>query len=185
MQNTTLNLPDFTYLTHNIFESLEEKEEIQKRGANSPISSEAIALGKLHEKEIRAAYLPALSIRFLTSAVGHGAFLEEDLPKGAFVGEYTGIVRRNDIRRYSLNNYIYTYPVKDINNINYIIDASSGNLTRFINHSFNPNLAPHFAYLDGFYHLIFLTLTPLLAGTHLSYNYGQSYWYIRKWPEEI
>ena len=70
----------------------------------------------------------------------------------------------------------------DEDGINYVIDATNGNLTRFINHSYNPNLQPMYAFIEGFYHLIFLTIKPIKNGEQLAYNYGNNYWYLRGKP---
>lgn len=177
--------PLFHYLSQIAFESETEKEDIQQRGWLSKPSEEALRLGQEFRKEILEGVLPKLSIRLINEKVGHGAFLEEPLPEGAFVGEYTGIVRRNDMRRYFNNNYNYRYPVEDINGIEYVIDATAGNLTRFINHSAKPNLKPSHAFIEGFYHLIFRTLRPLDKGTQLSFHYGDCYWYLREWPQDL
>jgi SET domain-containing protein len=63
-----------------------------------------------------------------------------------------------------------------------VIDATQGNLTRFINHSRDPNLQPIHVFYDGFYHLIFIALRKIQQGEELSYDYGQSYWYLRDPP---
>jgi SET domain-containing protein len=66
-----------------------------------------------------------------------------------------------------------------------VIDATKGNLTRFINHSIHPNLKPIHVFYEGFYHLIFLALRRIEKGTQLSYDYGKNYWYIREKPVEL
>jgi uncharacterized protein len=67
----------------------------------------------------------------------------------------------------------------------FVIDATQGNLTRFINHSFTPNLRPVHVYYAGFYHLIFLAMQRIEKGTQLSYSYGKNYWYLRGKPAEL
>ena len=102
------------------------------------------------------------------------------------MGEYTGIVREN-VRIYfaPLNNYCYEYPVPDALGRSFVIDATRGNFTRFINHSRAPNLKPVYAFFDGFYHLIFLSLKEIQKGEQLSYDYGRNYWLLRSDPEEL
>lgn len=173
--------PLYTHIDEIIFESPREKEEIYRRCLQATKTDEAMALGKRFVN----ARMPEIEVRFLGDLVGHGAFLTEDLPQEGFVGEYVGTVRRNDIRRYSLNNYLYTYPIEDINGINYVIDATIGSKTRFINHSFSPNLKPFYAFWGNFFHVIFLTTRPIKKGEQLLFDYGESYWYLRKWPQEL
>lgn len=162
----------FKFLPHNLFE-----EEVRAQGANA----EAEELGKRFIGQIQAAYIPLVSIRWVNAYVGYGLFAEEEIAEGSYVGEYTGVVRKND-RRYfeSLNNYLYEYPVPDEIGRNHVIDATQGNLTRFINHSSIPNLKPVHVYHDGFYHLVFLAIQPIKKGDQLSYDYGETYWYIRQ-----
>jgi SET domain-containing protein len=108
------------------------------------------------------------------------------LQKGIYIGEYTGVVRENRRVYFApLNNYCYEYPVPDGIGKNYVIDATKGNFTRFINHSYEPNLKPVYAFLDGFYHLIFLSLRVIQKGEQLCYDYGRHYWVIRPVPEEL
>ena len=177
-------LLQFKFLPRNAFESV---DDVLARGLSSHPSEEAVALGKRFIDKIEAAYLPRVSVRKIDEEVGYGLFAEERLEIGNYVGEYTGIVRKNDIRRYlePLNNYCYEYPVADSLGRSFVIDATEGNLTRFINHSFAPNLRPVHVYYGGFYHLIFLAITDIEVGAQLFYNYGKNYWYLRGVPKSI
>jgi len=180
----------FNYLSHIAFETSADREEIRRRGLdklkNNEISKKSQEFGNKFIKKIEASYIPDVSIRWLNESLGYGLFSEESLSVGCYVGEYTGVVRKND-RRYlePLNNYCYEYPVPDYVGRSFVVDATNGNLTRFINHSFNPNLKPVHVFCDGFYHLIFLAIRPIEKGTQLCYNYGQSYWYIREPPVNL
>ncbi|MES2121584.1 MAG: SET domain-containing protein-lysine N-methyltransferase [Chlamydiota bacterium] len=178
---------NFAFLPHNAFESEAHRAEILQRGLekwkSGELSEEAQALGSQWQDKIGAAYIPAVSIRWLGDSFGHGLFCEETLEEGSYVGEYTGRIRVNNRRYFEpLNNYCYEYPVPDDLGRSHVIDASCGNLTRFINHSDRPNLRPVHVFRDGFYHLIFLALKRIEKGTQLCYHYGKNYWYIREAP---
>ena len=178
---------EFTSLS---FESSEAKKDIRSRGLaklkSNEVSLKSQQLGKKFSEQIESGYLPKVSVRWIHDQVGYGLFAEENLAKGAYAGEYTGIVRENNRRYFEpLNNYCYEYPVPDDIGRSFVIDATQGNLTRFINHSFTPNLQPIHVFYDGFYHLIFLTLQKIKKGQQLSYNYGQSYWYVRGSPVNL
>jgi len=181
----------FKYLPQNSFESPEAEREIKERGLqkhkDGGVSAKSQELGAKFIDQIRAAYIPEVSIRYLNATLGHGLFLEEPLECGSYIGEYCGIVRENDLRRYfePLNNYCYEYPVMDGLGKSYLIDATSGNLTRFINHSFQPNLKSVHVFYEGFYHAIFLANQRIEKGTQLCFNYGQSYWHIRGQPSQL
>ncbi len=171
------------------FETSADREEIREKGfeklKKNQVSEESLALGSRFIKEIEAAYIPHVSVRSLNE-IGYGLFAEECLDTGCYVGQYTGIVRKNDRRYFEpLNNYCYEYPVPDDIGRSYVIDATKGNLTRFINHSYHPNLKPVHLFYDGFYHLCFLALHRIEKGTQLCYDYGQNYWHIRPQPVNL
>jgi len=167
--------------------SFEDPSDAQARGQakfqSNLVSSQALKLGKKYIGKIAAAYISPVSVRWISDKVGYGLFAEETITNGSYVGEYAGIVRRNDRRYFEpLNNYCYEYPVNDEIGRSFVIDATQGNLTRFINHSSSPNLQPFHVFYDGYYHLIFIAVRPIKIGEELSYDYGESYWYLRKPP---
>ncbi len=180
----------YRHLSLNEFESSSDEEEVKLNGLEKEkkgkIPLQAISLGKKFHKQILSSYIPNVSVHFVHPSIGHGLFAEELIKKGQYVGEYTGVVRRNDRRYFEpINNYCYEYPVPDDIGRNFVIDATHGCLTRFINHSSKPNLKPIHVYWKGFYHLIFLALKEIKPGVQLSYDYGEPYWYIREKPAEI
>lgn len=172
------------------FESEKKKIRIQKKGffleKKGLLKPKSAELGRKFKKEIGQGTLPKISIRFINENVGYGAFLEENLKKGEFAGEYTGLVREN-IRIYfvALNKYLMEYPVDDSLGRSFVIDATNGNDCRFYNHSTRPNLQIQYAYLDGFYHAILLALCSIKKGEQLTYDYGPNYWIIREPPEKL
>ena len=97
---------NFKYVRLNSFESPEEQQEIKERGLKKwkegGVSEESQELGAQFIREIEAASIPHVSIRYLGEALGSGLFLEEAIEAGSYVGEYTGVVRKNDLRRYFL-----------------------------------------------------------------------------------
>jgi hypothetical protein len=181
----------FKYLPLIAFEAPSQEQEIRIRGLEkwraNEIALESQELGKQFIQHIESEYIPDVSIRWIDDLIGYGLFAEEEIHSGSYVGEYTGIVRRNDLRRYfgPLNNYCYEYPVPDEIGKSFVIDATQGNLTRFINHSFTPNLKPIHVFYDGFYHLIFLAIHRIEKGVQLSYDYGQNYWHLRHLPRQL
>ncbi|MGB7978809.1 MAG: SET domain-containing protein-lysine N-methyltransferase [Chlamydiales bacterium] len=172
------------------FQSEEERRDILERGLElmrqGKIPENAIQRGVRYRKKILSGFCPKVSIRFINERVGQGVFAEEVLKARSYVGEYTGVVREN-VRIYfvPLNNYCYEYPVPDEMGRSFVIDATEGNFTRYINHSYRPNLKPLYAFLDGFYHLIFIALRQIEIGEQLCYDYGRNYWIIRPGPEEL
>ncbi len=177
----------FTYVPLIAFENALDRQEVLQRGLEKlqagGVTAEALELGARYIEKIQASYIPEVSVRMVGEEVGYGLFAEEEIEAGAYVGEYTGIVRKND-RRYTepLNNYCYQYPVPDHIGRDYVVDATQGCLTRFINHSYTPNLRPVHVFYEGYYHLIFLAIKRIEKGAQLSFNYGKNYWYVRSAP---
>jgi SET domain-containing protein len=93
------------------------------------------------------------------------------------------LLRKNN--QYTLNNYLYEYPIPDEIGRSHVIDATSGSLMRFVNHhSAQPNLKPLYAFSGSLYHLILVTQRRVAKGEQLTYDYGQNYWYVRSPPLE-
>jgi hypothetical protein len=165
------------------FASEEEKEEIRKRGLDH-IQPEAARLGEKYRHEIETEYLAPVVVKMVGPDIGQGLFAKESIPEGAYIGEYIGIVRTNHSLS-PISDYCFRYPVPDSIGRDFVVDAICGNLTRFINHSFKPNLIPKYAYVNGFYHLVFFAGEPIVKGTQLTYNYGRHYWALRGPPMEL
>ncbi len=180
----------YRHLYSNLFETSSDKEKVKQKGLEQVkkglIAPYALEWGATFKTEILKAFIPNVSIRWIHPSVGYGLFAEETIEKDQYVGEYTGIIRRNNRRYFEpLNGYCYEYPIQDEIGRSYVIDATAGCLTRFINHSTSPNLKPYHVYKDGFYHLIFLALKGIEVGAQLLYDYGESYWYLRESPASL
>jgi len=159
--------------------------EILKRLERTPPSTQALSWGKRFSKKIREGYTPPGAVRFVSEKTGYGFFSGTPLPKGAFAGEYLGVVCANN-RHSDSNGYLHRYPVLDDIGRSFVIDAKpKSNVCRFYNHSYRPNLKPVVAFSEGLYHAIFVALRPIQQGEQLCFNYGQAYWYIRHPPEEF
>jgi len=181
---------EFEYLPHLAFRSKKERRLImtygQKHLANGNVPSEALKLGETYKKNIECDYCPNIFVRYVNDRVGHGVFAKATLKAGKYIGEYAGVVREK-VRIYFIppNPYCYDYPIPDAKGENHVIDGTQGNFTRFINHSKQPNLGTAYAFLDGFYHLIFFTLKDTQKGEQLCCDYGDQYWYFRPPPENL
>jgi hypothetical protein len=132
-------------------------------------------LGTYFAKEIQRGDHPDLLIAWCNERVGFGVFANEDIGKGAYIGQYAGVVRKR--RPNDENGYCFQYNVGDDWESPFIIDAKEkGNYTRFINHSHKSNLEPVSVYLNGAMHIILITLQPIKKGEQLCYDYGPDYW---------
>ncbi len=134
-------------------------------------------LGVRFQQEISQDFLPNVSIRWLDEKIGYGVFAEEDFSPGAYMGEYTGIVRKRKGRADRKNDYCFEYTIGDWVYNPFIIDAKSqGNFTRFINHSEEANLESISVYAHHVMHICFIVSKPIKRGMQLSYDYGDTFW---------
>lgn len=175
----------FIYTKHVVFETIELETSIKNALLSSKISSQALHYGKLYDKELSVGEEALSSIKWVHEDVGYGLYSTIDLQEGSFIGEYTGLICENN-SYYKMKNYLFRYPLEEFNGKKLSIDAEPhGNLTRFINHSFEPNLLPVHAFHNGLYHVILIAIKPIKKGEAFSYNYGHSYWYLRGAPTLI
>ena len=99
------------------------------------------------------------------NSIGYGLFASAGIPAGGYIGEYTGIV--SSVKTYennchdgmetssSISSYRLTYPSSDGG---FAIDAiEHGNITRFINHTYNANCEIKNVFLDGIVHCVFVS----------------------------
>lgn len=115
--------------------------------------------------------------------VGFGVFTKKIISEFTCIGEYVGIVRKRRWFSESKNDYVFGYVIgpKDTP---WVIDAQEkGNLTRFINHSYSPNLISKWTIFQNTAHILFYAKRTIFSGEQLTYDYGPYYW--RKRPSPI
>lgn len=113
---------------------------------------------------------------------GWGVKALEDIKKGTYMGTYFGEVIDNTdaearIEKYQGNQHTYLFDM-DYNGANYkyTVDATDyGTVSRFINHSCNPNLTVCFVWIDcldpSLPHLAFFSADFISAGQELTIDY--------------
>ena len=143
-------------------------------------------IGTHFHKEILYSFLPMVSIRWIDEKIGYGVFAEKDIPAGAYIGEYTGLVRKRTRWIDRKNDYCFEYTIGDWIYNPFIIDAKDqGNFTRYINHRDDPNLDPLSVFADGVMHIVFVTKKIIPKGAELSYHYGDTFWKKRSKTNKI
>lgn len=171
----------FNYRSHMTFISREVFEEVLGECPyllRCPwLIKENHELAERYREDISAGSTAKISIKWIDNTLGYGAFLDEDVPEGAFIGEYTGIVRRLYRECPDHNAYCFAYPTRLWGRKVFTIDAmKEGNVMRFCNHSEKPTLAAHCVVDRRLLHQIFVAARPLKKGTQLTFDYGQDYW---------
>lgn len=170
-----------TYLPTLCFANISLLEQVVKNCpwllAYTVIGQEHRHLGASLRQKIMTGQVAQVSIEFIDEEIGYGLFAQEEIAKDAFVGTYTGIVRK--IQRFSpeLNAYCMHYPTRLWSYHYFVVDAEqAGNEMRFINHSEKPNLRP-FSIIDrGLQHIALFATRHVAAGEELTFNYGKDYW---------
>ncbi len=158
---------------------LERSKELVRRAKNQ-LTLRQKWLGIHFHREIQEGFVPEVSIEWINERIGFGVFARCSFPAGAYLGEYTGLVRPRKRKLDRKNDYCFEYPIG--RKSPWVIDAKEhGNHARFINHGSRPNIEPiAVCSIDGLIHLIFLALQHIPEGTQLLYEYGIDFWKKRK-----
>lgn len=173
-------VPNFTYLSHPVFENKEAFEKIlrqvERAKKEDKIPAEKIWMGIYFDKEVCNGVHPPISIRFVDSEIGYGVFAEKKIPACTFVGEYVGLIQEKKPKQLQKKQYCLRYTIWG-GKKNFTLDAeNTGNFTRFINHSEKPNLCLQSIYWRGIPRMIFVTMREVREGAQLTFDYGPLFW---------
>lgn len=172
---------NFSYLSCSVFETpsiLEEVLQCSYRAKEGDlIPPERLWMGVYFDKELKTALNPRLSVRYIDEEIGFGVFADQKIPACSFVGEYTGIIKEYDKKTMRDKIYCVRYNCWQTGARKFVIDAEThGNYTRFINHSYRPNLALQSIHWRGIPKMVLISLQEILEGTQLTFDYGRSFW---------
>lgn len=123
----------------------------------------------------------AFHLKYINDTVGFGTFAQEPIEEGELVIEYTGTLVEDDDCQVG-GDYateVGKKYLKDGERTLLSIDAyERGNFSRFINHSFHPNLTSMTIYnpKDGLFHVVLHAQTDLDKDQQLFVSYGRGYW---------
>jgi uncharacterized protein len=166
-----------TYLTTLQYENSETQKEIEKQCAKAIkrklVDRERVWLGALYGKLIDSAEIADVIIRWIDPLIGYGVFATKEIKAWQLIGEYTGIIRKQPCFFKNINDYCFSYPTSTIFLRKHSIDAlNSGNETRYINHSDEPNCESVGIFHNSLFHIIIRTIAPIAKGAQLFYDYG-------------
>lgn len=133
---------------------------------------------------LEEAAIASLELRYLGRDIGYGLFARQALKRGAWIGEYTGVIRKampahrhNMVDGHYLTDYAFTYPRPLPNGTVLEIDAlREGNPLRFANHSFNPNASVDHLLFENRWVTFFRARRSIAAGEEIRIDYGMEYW---------
>ncbi|MEG0037397.1 MAG: SET domain-containing protein [Victivallaceae bacterium] len=145
----------------------------------------ALWLGKFHKKDLIGQLMNSLALCWTGPHIGYGVFAKDRIAKWQFIGEYAGILRPRKVFWKDENDYCFRYPLPFISLNHLTIDSEeSGNLTRFINHSDNPNAESIGVFHNGIFRVIIRATKDITVGEEITYHYGPLYWkHRKKFPE--
>jgi hypothetical protein len=150
------------------------------------------------QQKIKKHYIANVSLRKIDDVIGFGVFAEQDIQEGEIIAEYTGKVQslsklptidlsrdmeafeltESEKKEYKRIKNIYDFATNYAGK--YFIDAHDcGNLSRFINHSFLPNVEAVGIPQGGLFHVVFIAGKSIKKGEQLFINYGIGYWHGR------
>ncbi len=175
------------YLPQLIFSDEKTERNVRKRVQRAlkkgQMTTQQKWLGEYYAKDLSRGVGLDLTVRWIDERFGFGLWTNREIPALAFIGEYTGMVRRRRFWGRWKNHYCFLYQIGDLEKTPYSIDAErGGNYTRFINHSAHGNLTAASVYRDGLMHIILYASKTIPANTQLSYDYGPDYWKKRRSP---
>ena len=122
-----------------------------------------------------------------TEEAGYGLHAKESLEPNCFVGEYTGVLRKDDLRQSTKDAYKCSYPGLMDSRPVFLTARDQGSLMRFANHS-SDGANMRFVVLDGedgWYHIVLVTLGKVEAGSQLLVDYGPQYWRDKEAPVDL
>ncbi len=140
-------------------------------------------LGSYYSKEITQGFTLDVTIKWIDECVGYGVFTNVPIVNRAYIGEYTGIVRKRRFFAEMKNHYCFDYTIGIGRKTPYVIDAAGcGNYARYINHSTDGNIETASVLCNGIMHIIMYATESIPKGAQLCYDYGADYWARRKAP---
>lgn len=130
-------------------------------------------------------------MKYISKKVGYGIFAAADIKKGQLISEYVGIIydKKTYLNKLPYNaNYCWSMiPHSSITTeVQFYVDAiKSCNFTRFINHSYKPNVTPLAIYTPEGYRMLYVACEDIAKDEQLLVNYGNGYWSHRNDHQEL
>lgn len=145
-------------------------------------------LSGAYREKLEEAWMADVSIRRVSDDVGYGLFAETDMNPGDLVAEYAGVVQPGEDLIVDPDSaqrpedgfetdYTWDYPDAWYEDLLFEVNAGKmGNELRYINHSFEANLAVEHTLIDNRWVIFFVALQFIKAGSQFTVDYGEEYW---------
>lgn len=176
-------IPQLDFASSSIRNKL--SKQIRKLKNQGRLSIEQVWFGSYYRDEIETPKIQDVVIRWIDESIGWGVFANRPFKPMDLIGEYTGKLRQR-CRGDTKNAYCFEYFITETIPTKYTIDArDQGGISRFINHSKQPNLRTALATIDHINHVILIANVPIAKGDQLLYDYGSDYWSFRTQPTDF
>ena len=141
-----------------------------------------------YKDKIEETWMADVSIRLVSEDVGYGLFAEADMNPGDLLAEYAGVVQPGEDLVLDPDtserppegfetDYTWDYPDAWYEDLLFEVNAGKmGNELRYINHSFEANLAVEHTLIDNRWVIFFVSQQFIKAGTQFTVDYGEEYW---------
>lgn len=139
------------------------------------------ALSERYAAKIKAAKTAPLYIAACTES-GYGLFADAAIKKDDFIAQYSGIIEEAKDEAKQIDgkwttDYAWDYPDAVPGFPPLQINAfSAGNISRFINHSFEPNVLVEHCLLDDGWCIFFIAARDIKKDEQIFADYGDDYW---------
>ena len=178
---------EIEYLPNLVFDKEESLKHVLAicKNANKEgyVEGQMVWWGIYYKELLQKHALGPVYLKYIDPVLEWGLFAKADIKANTFIGEYTGIVTKYRHFKHRTNGYCFEYSIGQEKTTPYTIDAQNkGNLTRFINHSYKPNVNQIAVYYDQMMHIVFKTNRFVAKGEQLTYDYGYYYWEKREKP---
>jgi hypothetical protein len=130
------------------------------------------------EHQLKERPADSLAIMKLPGLLGHGVICCLPVQVGEAVSEYLGVVSCTHTTTFSPDtSYSMSYPLPHFAGLFWTINAlEKGNISRFMNHSRQPNVAIEIFFDGVLFRLAVVALKSIAIGEELTLNYGPMYW---------
>ena len=143
---------------------------------------EFTGLDARYGEEIEKGQMAPLYIQKINDQIGYGLFAAENLKKGDFIGEYTGVIRVSEELTETFEDgsyetdFSWDYPDETGDTALEINGRLEGNELRFANHDRNYNLDVEHTLHKGQWLIFFVARRDIIADEQLFVSYGDEYW---------
>jgi len=143
---------------------------------------EFIRLDTRYGEKIENCFMAPVYIQKINDEIGYGLFAAENLVKGDFVGEYTGVIRASEELTEVFEDgsyetdFSWDYPDETGKTTLEINGRLEGNELRFVNHNRDFNLDVEHTLHNGQWLIFFVARRDISADEQLFVSYGDEYW---------